>query len=288
MDRKHIYFLSPDGREKIRFLTRQPKPVTAQISLDLGLSLAEIRLPDRNTLMVNEKTVSIPDDILNVTDERTIFIYKNENWQKWQLFDKSSEKYYKMVSVGPGVPPTIEISGIKMHITKDSDPEQDTHQKLASLKQFGKRVLDTCMGLGYTAIASASRPETEKIICCDRDINVFRLCRENPWSQTLFESPKIQLLIMPVQELVTRLPDNYLDTVIHDPPRYSLAPELYTKDFYQEIFRVLKNKGGFYHYTGDPHRQSRRISLAKKTGLLLREVGFRRVKQAYAGVVALK
>jgi predicted methyltransferase len=283
-----LYFLSPASRTEINSLRGQATPISARISLDLGLTSQNIRLLDRNTIEVNGGRLLIPENILNITDDRTIFVYRDEEWQKWQRFDEKSGKYYKMVHVAPGVPPTVEISGIKMHITKDSDPERDTRQKLDTLNILGKKVLDTCMGLGYTAIAAARELETEQIFCCERDMNIFSLCRENPWSRILFENPKIQLLLTPVQFFVKQLSDNYIDTVIHDPPRFSLAPELYTKAFYQEVYRIMRNGGGFYHYTGDPYRQSRRQSLAEKTRMLLSEIGFRKIRLTYAGVVAVK
>ena len=42
--------------------------------------------------------------------------------------------------------------------------------------------------------------------------------------------------------------------VLHDPPRFGLAGELYSQAFYDELARVLRPGGRLFHYTGTPNR----------------------------------
>ena len=282
------YYLNPYLLSQIRESRNASQPVQLIISLDLGLTHIDGLFFSPDLLKFENIEVKITNEMFQSLDSRTIYVFRGQTWHKWQYFDDRSGQYYKMVFVKPECPPTIEVSGIKMHITQNSDPRQDTQNKLKSLQNIQGKVLDTCMGLGYTAIAAANISKVNCVFCCEKDPSIVRFCRENPWSQSLFYHPKIHPLLYPVHEFVASLPDQFFQTIIHDPPRFALAPELYTENFYRELFRLMYEGGELYHYTGDPNRKIRGASLAQKTRGILLKIGFREVRYAYAGVVARK
>lgn len=281
-------FITPDLTDWLSNVPEEQFPVTRQISLDLGKSFQEVTLLSSTKIRTHQQEIILPSQIMQDKETRTIFIYDEANWRKWQHFDSATNRFYKMIHVAPDKPPTIEISGIKMHITQNGDPEQDTINKLGSLHHLQGIVLDTCTGLGYTAIKSAQNPKVLKVFSCEKDVNVHLLVRQNPWSRELFQNPKIIPVLSAVQDLVETIPDLFVNTVIHDPPRFSLAVELYSQSFYHQIYRILKKGGELYHYTGDPNQKIRRVSLRVTTQSRLKEVGFREVQPAYAGVLARK
>jgi predicted methyltransferase len=90
-------------------------------------------------------------------------------------------------------------------------------------------------------------------------------------------------------EVVTTFEDQSFSRIIHDPPVISLAGELYSGVFYQQLFRVLKRGGRLFHYIGDLNSKS---SGTITRGVLrrLQEAGFSRVVQTPEafGVVAYK
>ena len=198
----------------------------------------------------------------------------------------AGEHYYKLV---PTIPPTIEINGIRMHRTKEVNPLQDTRNKVNAVKpKEGETVLDTCMGLGYTAIEASRRGAY--VITIEKDRNVIELARINPWSRELFTGGKVQVIQGDAFEVVKKFRPESFDVVIHDPPRFSLAGELYSEEFYRELFRVLKPGGRLFHYVGNPGRKYRRKDLQKGAMERLRKAGFvgvKRVEEAL-GVVARK
>ncbi|NPA47898.1 MAG: methyltransferase domain-containing protein [Thermococci archaeon] len=194
--------------------------------------------------------------------------------------------YYKLV---PTIPPTIEIDGIRMHRTKGVDPGKDARMKVdAVAPKEGETVLDTCMGLGYTAIEAARRGAY--VITVERDENVLSLARINPWSRELFTGGRIQVIQGDVFEVVKRFKDRSFDAVVHDPPRFSLAGELYGRAFYSQLHRVLKPGGRLFHYVGNPGGRYRGKDLQKGVMERLREAGFRKVRRVREalGVVALR
>ena len=83
--------------------------------------------------------------------------------------------------------------------------------------------------------------------------------------------------------------ENSFLRIIHDPPTFSLAGELYSGAFYQQLFRVLKRGGRLYHYIGDPNSKA---SGGVTKGVLkrLQEAGFTRVirRPEAFGVVAYR
>lgn len=216
-------------------------------------------------------------------DEGSVYFVKDEKVYKAAI---AGEHFYKLV---PTIPPTIEINGIRMHRTKGVNPLQDTRNKVNTVKpKEGETVLDTCMGLGYTAIEASKRGAY--VITIEKDPNVIELARINPWSMELFTGGKIQVIQGDAFEVVKKFKDGSFDVVIHDPPRFSLAGHLYSEEFYRELFRVLKPGGRLFHYVGNPGKKYRRKDLQKGVMERLRRAGFmgvKRVEEAL-GVVARK
>ncbi|ASJ15085.1 class I SAM-dependent methyltransferase [Thermococcus radiotolerans] len=216
-------------------------------------------------------------------DEGSVYFIRNG---VYKAAISSNEGFYKLV---PTIPPTIEINGIRMHRTKEVNPLQDTRNKVKAVKpKEGETVLDTCMGLGYTAIESARRGAY--VITIEKDPHVLELARINPWSRELFTGGKVQVIQGDAFEVVKRFNDETFDVVIHDPPRFSLAGHLYSEEFYRELFRILKPGGRLFHYVGNPGKRYRRKDLQRGVMERLRKAGFvgvKRVEEAL-GVVARK
>ncbi|NPA90765.1 MAG: methyltransferase domain-containing protein, partial [Chloroflexi bacterium] len=173
-----------------------------------------------------------------------------------------------------------------MHRIQGTDPWRDTMAKVRAARPRG-RVLDTCMGLGYTAIAAAR--EAEWVLTVELDPAVIALARENPWSEPLFTSPRIQVVQGDVAELIAALPDEHFSVIVHDPPMFSLAGELYGLAFYREMHRVLRPRGRVFHYVGNPEGKMAR-NVTRSVTRRLHEAGFHRVhpaRQAF-GLIARK
>jgi len=204
-----------------------------------------------------------------------------------KIFDEKTKKLYKLVPTKTW--PTLEISGIHMHRIKDVDPKTDTELKIKSLGKIYGKVLDVCTGLGYTAILVARKRSVEKVVTIEKDENVIKIARQNEFSRELFENPKIELIIGDAFEVVKNFESETFNFIIHDPPRFSLAPELYSQDFYNQLYRVLKRKGRMFHYIGEPGKFSGKNFFQGITRRLLL-AGFKKivkVKEA-KGLVAYK
>ncbi|USS41695.1 methyltransferase domain-containing protein [Thermococcus aggregans] len=277
--------------EEVYFLTFRE---ARKLLLSKGEVRANLDLRKTNrshVVIVEEDKVIFPDgsevekDLLKkiAKDDSTVYFLRGGHLYKAAI---ATDGFYKLV---PTIPPTIEINGIRMHRTKEVNPLKDTRNKIETVNpKEGEFVLDTCMGLGYTAIESAKRGAY--VITIEKDPNVIELARLNPWSREVFTSQNIQLIQGDAFEVVKKFNDESFDVVIHDPPRFSLAGQLYSEEFYAELFRILKPKGRLFHYVGNPGKKYRRKDLQKGVRERLRNVGFKNIKRVdeALGIVASK
>src|SRR5260370_3769300 len=150
--------------------------------------------------------------------------------------------------------PSMLIAGFVMHRIKDVDPMQDTLRKIAAISPIVGRVLDTATGLGYTAIEAAKT--ADEVVTIELDPGAQEIARLNPWSQALFNSSKIHQIMGDAYEVVQTFEDGSFARIIHDPPTFSLAGELYSGAFYRQLFRLLKLGGRLNHYFGDPNSKA--------------------------------
>ncbi len=272
---------------------RRNKLSIAETSLDLGLTRQTVLLAPDGILLPEGSRLPWNAIEAIAEDENGCYIIKTHEVlktpgiceaQKVQLFSELTERAYSLYPT-PGAP-TMLVSGLPMHRIKDTDPHKDTLEKIRAAKPVGN-VLDTCTGLGYTAIEAAKTAATVTTI--ELDPAAIEICCLNPWSQPLFNSSNITQLIGDSFEEVANFPDGAFTRVIHDPPYFSLAGDLYSLDFYRELARVLTRNGRLFHYIGDPESKSGRSMTA---GVIkrLEQAGFRHIERAPRafGVVAYK
>ncbi|MEK6978809.1 MAG: methyltransferase domain-containing protein [Candidatus Micrarchaeota archaeon] len=174
--------------------------------------------------------------------------------------------------------PILEIDGLRMQLVRDFKTPLDYPKEVVrtlTIKK-GESVLDTCTGLGYIAIEAEKCGA--KITTCELSPAVIALAKWNPWSDHLFSSSSIESIQGDIAHLIKGMKDKTFDIVIHDPPRFSHAPDLYSQSFYRELFRVLKGRGRLFHYVGSVG-ESRGRSLASESSRRLASAGFKEIKE---------
>ncbi|RLI09632.1 SAM-dependent methyltransferase [Candidatus Bathyarchaeota archaeon] len=186
----------------------------------------------------------------------------------------SDEHFYKLVPTEGA--PTLEVDGIRMHRTKEVTPDADARKKIMVLGVRGGRVLDTCAGLGYTAQAALGWG-AGLVVSVELSPEVLRIAEVNPWSRGLFEDRRIHLLLGDAYIVLDALPRGFFNYVVHDPPRLPLAGRLYSQEFYAKMFRVLRDGGRLFHYTGEPGSRRRGIDLRRGVARRLGQIGFENV-----------
>jgi predicted methyltransferase len=254
------------------------------VSLDLGLTTTEVTLtPDR--LILPDAVLSW-NEIEEITRHDTAcFVVENHHAEMIRGFSDLTGRVYGLMPTEAA--PTMLISGLPMHRIKGTDPYRDTLAKIKAIAPITGRVLDTCTGLGYTAIEAATT--AERVITIELDPTAQEMARYNPWSRSLFDNPKIEQIIGDAFEVVPSFEDGVFSSILHDPPMLSLAGELYSGEFYRACWRALRRNGKLFHYIGDPDSKSG-ARTTKGVVRRLQEAGFTRVvsKPQAFGVAAFR
>ena len=255
------------------------------VSMDLNLTESEIRLQPEYVLFPTGENLDW-NSIEEISGNETACYYVENNASKAiKGFSEFSGRFYGLMPTDSA--PTMLISGIPMHRIKDTNPHQDTINKIKAIAPVKGDVLDTTTGLGYTAIEAAKT--ARHVTTIEIDPMAQEIARLNPWSQALFNNPKITQVIGDAFDEIKGFAAGSFSAIIHDPPMFSLAGDLYSLEFYQQAFRALKHNGRIFHYIGDPQSKT---GARVTRGVLrrLQEAGFTRVMRAPRafGVVAYK
>ena len=203
--------------------------------------------------------------------DRTIYYWASESFQPAARFTSS---LIKLVPT-PWGPPTFEIDGIKMLPTAHVSPYEDAERKVGLIEPRGKVILDTCGGLGYFA-GWCLRGQATQVLSYEKNPDVIWLRRLNPWSppSDLEAGDNLTLTQGDIAQEITRLPGESVDAILHDPPRFGTAGELYSLAFYDQLARVLRRKGKLFHYTGTPNKLTSGRDVPNEVAKRLRQAGF--------------
>ena len=254
------------------------------VSLDLGLT--ETTLERTSTCWILPGGITIDLEALHKIAEQETVAYLVIKEGVFQVA-LAGKHFYKLLPTAGA--PTIEIDGIRMHRTSGTTPDHDARSKLDVLGLDGGKVLDTCTGLGYTAIESVRRG-AEQVITVELDPLVIRIAMVNPWSAQLFSGERIHMIIGDTYELSAIFPECFFEYVIHDPPRHVRAGVLYGLGYYRRLYRLMVSGGRLFHYTGEPGKKYRGLDVKKGVGFRLIEAGFKGVSyyRDVRGFTALK
>jgi predicted methyltransferase len=258
---------------------------SANISLDLGLTETCVTLTAAGVAFGAETHLSWQQLEKIAAATNACFVLDRDQPHKIQSFSATTNRLCSLMPTESA--PALLVAGFPMHRIKDTNPHLDSLAKVRSVRPVVGRVLDTATGLGYTAI-EASR-SANNVITVEIDPAVLEMARMNPWSRALFESPRITRRLGDITEWVEEFENESFARIIHDPPTFSLAGELYSGSLYAQLYRVLAAGGRLFHYLGDP---ASKLGHQVTRGAVerLRRAGFESVRpypQAF-GVVALK
>jgi predicted methyltransferase len=204
---------------------------------------------------------------LETCKDRTVYLWDGETFKPVQRFTTS---LIKLVPTEWG-PPTFEIDGIKMLPTAKVSPYADAERKVGLIQPRGKVILDTCGGLGYFA-AWCLQGQASRVLSYEKNEDVIWLRGLNPWSPAA--EGALTLTHGDITERIGALASGSFDAILHDPPRFGIAGELYSQAFYDELSRVLKRNGRLFHYTGTPNKLTSGRDVPNEVARRLRQAGF--------------
>lgn len=245
--------------------------------IDFGINKVIVKRTKTSVIFANKFEVSIEHKV----KDNFCYLVEEEGLTKIAFFSNQTKKLYKLVPTRDW--PTISISSVPMHQLKS--PKKDTEAKIKLIKPFGY-VLDTCMGLGYTAILA--KDYSHRVETFEKDENVYRIAKINPLSKSLFNDPKIIIQKKDISKQIENF-NNSFDCIIHDPPTFKLAPVLFSESFYLKLKRALRSGGRLFHYT-PLYKIKRGYNFPAKIKGKLKKAGFRKINfdQQALGIICQK
>ena len=242
---------------------------TIDCSVDLDRSRTEVQVDAEGWVWQQRR---FPH--LNSCRDRTVYHWSGGSFEPVARFSGS---LIKLVPTRWGAP-TFEIDGIKMLPSERVSPWDDAGRKVGLIAPRGKRVLDTCGGLGYFAAWSLAGGAV-LVKSFEKNSDVLWLRSFNPWSPSTLsaglELAALELECADVVQRIEQLPAASFDAVLHDPPRFGIAGELYSQSFYDALARVLVRGGRLFHYTGTPNRLTSGRDVPAEVAGRLQRAGFR-------------
>lgn len=247
--------------EALRAAVRAGAP-TVECSLDLERTTTTVGIDATGWTWQDQRF-----PYMEACKDRTIYHWTGAAFETVARFTKS---LIKLVPTDWG-PPTFEIDGIKMLPTAHVSPYADAERKVRLIQPRGKIILDTCGGLGYFA-AWCLQGGARQVLSYEKNADVIWLRSLNPWSPQA--SNGLTLTHGDIAEHILTLPSSSVDVILHDPPRFGIAGELYSQVFYDQLARVLKRRGKLFHYTGTPNKLTSGRDVPKEVLKRLRQAGF--------------
>lgn len=225
-------------KKEFDYISKMAKNAYFSMDFDFGQRKVNVLRKDKEALINDAFTLSLDEKI----KDNCCYILGEDGLEKLIFFSPQTNQSYKLTPTNDW--PTISIGSVPMHKLKSA--KEDTQSKINLLKPRGL-VLDTCMGLGYTAILSSRA--AKEVITFERDKNVIHMAKLNPLSKELFTTDNITIRNEDVSLAIEGLKSNSFDCIIHDPPTFKLSPQLFSVSFYNELLRILKKGGRLFHYT---------------------------------------
>ncbi len=232
-----------------------------EVSLDLGRSQTSVE-PGADTFRWCQRHWPLP-----AAKERTVYHFDGDHFVPVSRF---SQSLIKLVPTEWGAP-TFEIDGIKMLPSAKVSPYADARAKVELVAPAGRVVLDTCGGLGYFAAWCVALGARE-VRSFEKHADVLWLRTLNPWSPVV--DGALTLTHGDVREALPGLADASVGAILHDPPRFGIAGELYSQAFYGELARVLERRGRLFHYTGTPNKLTSGRDVPMEVAKRLKTAGF--------------
>jgi len=260
---------------------------TFEISLDLGMSKSQITKGDDYLILPDGQRVDM-DIIKEANKKHQQDCFLLENSSLYFIYNFENQTAYKLYEAHMDSPPTLWINGSLMHTVSVSNPIEDGKNKVKMLGDIYGDVLDTCFGLGYTAI-ELKNSGADKVYTYEISKTVLEITKVNPWSREAFGNSNILIHNSDILSSIREFQEEKFSFILHDPPNVKINGDLYSLAFYKELYRVIDRNGALYHFVGGGRiPREYKVNYIKGVINRLYNAGFKKVVKSYRGVIAYK
>lgn len=184
------------SHHEIKPLINLQSSTTVHTSIDLGYTQTEVVVSVEG-LSLHGKLLATRHEMQKIANTpNSCFTLYEDGSVPWQVSTISESTGYPASLCPPldkSGPPTLVLGGFTMHriAGENVNPMIDTAAKVEAVRTtllHSVNVLDTCMGLGYTATAAGKIIlPGGKVTTIENDEASLEMCTYNPWSAHLFD-----------------------------------------------------------------------------------------------------
>jgi len=241
-------------------------------SLDLGITTTSIDTNRFSALL--EHCPKIRNEDIVYYDEKKKEGFKlqisNENGIFSLRKDKNENK------------PVLYINAVKMNVSKDKGIDGYNRGVVNNLGVIRTdTLLEICTGAGYKTLLLSEK--AEKVVSVEKSKEVLELMKYNPYTKELLKNNKVKIVNQDATLYALNTKEKF-SKILHDPPTFKFAPELYTKEFYADLYRLAEDRCILFHYTGNPGNKFRGKDLISATIERMTSVGWKLIKKEDLGV----
>ncbi len=241
-----------------------------ETTFDLGLSTQTISIADFLSLLSNCPKIRNEDIVFY--DEKKKEGFKLHIANEKGIFSLRKDKEQK---------PILYINAVKMNVFKDWGLDTYNENVINNLEiKPTDFVLEVCTGAGYKTNILIEK--AEKVISVEKSEEVLELMEYNPYTKDLQKKQNLEIINDDAVNFVKKTKEKF-DKILHDPPTYKFAPELYHENFYKDLYNIAKDGCILFHYTGNPGNKFRGHDLVKATIERAISVGWKLIKKEDLG-----
>ena len=178
--------------------------------------------------------------------------------------------------------PILYINAVKMNVSKDKGIDGYNQDVIKSLEiKSTDKVLEICTGAGYKTILLAEKAKS--VVSIEKSEEVLELMKFNPYTKELLKNSTVKIVNKNAALYVKKSKEKFTK-ILHDPPTFKFAPELYTVEFYKDLYGLAEDNALLFHYTGNPGNKFRGKDLASATIERAISAGWKLIKKYDLGL----
>jgi len=243
-----------------------------EISLDLGITKTICPIGEFSAIL--DKCPKIRNEDIMYWDKKKEEGFKlqiaNENGIFSLRKDKNENK------------PILYINAVKMNVSKDKGIDGYNESVIGNLGiKKSDIVLEVCTGAGYKTLLLSEK--AENVVSVEKSKEVLELMKYNPYVCGLLKKKNVKIINDDATSYVKTVKEKFTK-ILHDPPTFKFAPELYTVEFYGDLYGLAEQGCILFHYTGNPGTKFRGKDIVGATIERTKQAGWKLIKKEDLGI----
>ncbi|MDD4983522.1 MAG: rRNA adenine N-6-methyltransferase family protein [Candidatus ainarchaeum sp.] len=253
-------------------IAKKENKTTFETTFDLGIS---------KTTWPIDKFEALLDKCPKIRNEDIVF-YDEKKKEGVKLQISNENGIFSLRKDKNENKPILYINAVKMNVSKDLGIDAYNENVMDSLEvSTYDDVLEICTGAGYKTLLLAEK--AKNVVSIEKSKEVLELMTYNPYTKELLKKENVKIITDDATNYAKKSKEKFTK-ILHDPPTFKFAPELYTKEFYADLYGLAEEGCILFHYTGNPGNKFRGKDLTSATIERAKQAGWKLMKRYDLGI----